>query len=170
MKSWVSVPSNGTMALKPQSAPSSTASMRTSSMSPGSAPSIATGPVRRWPKRMGRSAAWIAFSEGETVMPLPSGGSRPGGPVSVSITTRSPDLIVSTGGVAAAKRPQSTVSGVAFNRWSGMMVLDGMGKRTIGACKSRTAQGADPAFFASVRSPHFMPSSFSPSGSRKNTA
>ena len=45
-----------------------------SSMSPGSAPSTATGPVRMWPPGARHSAAWMAASAGGTARPEPGGG------------------------------------------------------------------------------------------------
>ena len=67
-------------------------------MSPGSAPSTATGPVRIWPPARGMSAAWMAASAGGMAKPEPGGGITSGLPDTHSSTTVAPEGTVSTGG------------------------------------------------------------------------
>ena len=68
-----------------------TASIRTSSTSPGSAPTMAAGPVRRCPGRpSGVGVSTIALWAGATCMPEFSGGKTLPRPLNVSMITVSP--------------------------------------------------------------------------------
>ena len=96
-KSSGSVPNSGRWPQNPQSAPNSIASIDTSSISPGAAPEIATGPVSRCGPSRGICPSFTAASAAGTVMPEPGGGIRLGSPETVSITTVSPLATVSTG-------------------------------------------------------------------------
>ena len=89
--------------------------MRTSSTCPALAPRTFTGPVQMWPGTTLRVTFWwMAASAGGTT----SGGRgiTSGVPETVEIVTVSPLSISPTGGSAASKKPQCTVSGDASTR------------------------------------------------------
>ena len=110
-KSSGSVPTSGRMTLRPQSVRSRMSLMRTSSTSPGCAPSMRIGPVRMWALPSCFSVSWTACRSGGTSNSLP--GSAPGALATrQSTSTVSPDATVMTGGMAGSKCPQCTVSGV----------------------------------------------------------
>ena len=102
-KSSGSVPLSGAITVQPQSWRSATSLMRTSSVSPGSAPSTKIGPVRIWP--------WMAGCSGRI---LNGGwGSDSGPPETQWTVTVSPEAMRSTGFRSAEKTPQWQVSGEA---------------------------------------------------------
>ncbi len=113
-KSSGKVPASGRNPQNPQSAPNSIASIRTSSMSPGSAPATAIGPVRMCGPRRGGAAAWIAANGAGTARPRSGAGMTSGPPETHSTVTVSPDRMLRIGANAASNAPQRVVAGVAW--------------------------------------------------------
>jgi hypothetical protein len=82
-------------------------------MSPGSAPAIATGPVKICGPNLGGFAWWIACNAEGIRKPEPAVGITSGAPETHSRITVSPSEIVKIGWYAALNVPQWIVSGVA---------------------------------------------------------
>src|SRR5262245_18862721 len=116
-KSSGSVPSRGSWRFQPQSWRSLMSRIRASSTFPLRAFSTAMGPVNRWgPGPCGASARTSRCS-GSSVKPLDASGKSRSSPDSVSMVTRSPDLIVSTGASVPSQKPRWTCPGLAERWW-----------------------------------------------------
>ena len=102
-KSSGSVPRSGRMMFQPQSTDSSIALMRTSSVSPGSAPRTATGPVRMCGPSRGFTFSTISRCAGPMRATSPTSTAPP---ETVTTVTVSPESTVRRGGIFASKWPQ----------------------------------------------------------------
>jgi hypothetical protein len=103
-KSSGSVPLSGAITVQPQSWRSATSLIRTSSVSPGSAPWTKIGPVRMWPPGPIFTVSRISGCSGR--MRNGGGGSVSLAPETQWTVTVSPEAILRTGGRSAAKTPQ----------------------------------------------------------------
>src|SRR5262245_14816999 len=116
-KSSGSVPRRGSWRFQPQSWRSFISRTRTSSTFPLRAFSTAIGPVNRCGPGPHVPCERTSRCSGSSAKPLDASGRSTSSPDSVSMVTRSPDLIVSTGASVPSQKPRWTCLGCAERWW-----------------------------------------------------